>query len=79
MRLPPQRRLGLLRDEPEGRRVRGEGQRVERGFLLVVREVELPRRVVDQVGGDNAVEFLAEGLDGDFIGVGLLVIDVGLG
>jgi hypothetical protein len=68
VRLLPQRGLDLLGDEPEGRRVGCEGERVERGFLLVLREVELARRVVDEVGCDDAVEFFAEGLDWDLEG-----------
>jgi hypothetical protein len=68
VRLLPQRGLDLLGDEPEGGWVGCEGERVERGFLLVLREVELARRVVDEVGCDDAVEFFAEGLDCDLEG-----------
>jgi hypothetical protein len=55
------------------RRVR-EG--LERGFLFDFCQVELPRRVVHDVRRDDPVEFLAEGLDGDLVGGGLLVFDI---
>lgn len=58
-------------DVAERRGVRGVGEGVEGGFLLAVREVELARGAGGEVRGDDAVEFVAEGLDCDCWRVGV--------
>lgn len=64
----------------ERRGVRGVGEGVEGGFLLAVRKVELARGARGEVGGDDAVEFVAEGLDCDCGGGGSVhVRDGGMG
>ena len=40
-------------------------QRLQDGGALARRQVQLPRRTVEEVCCDDAVDLLAEGLDGD--------------
>ena len=59
--------LDGVEDAAEGGRVRGGGEGAEEGGAFLGREVQLARRVVGDVGGDDAGEFGAEGLDGDWV------------
>jgi hypothetical protein len=49
----------------EGRWMGGVGQSLDDGPLLTGREVQLSRRTISEIGGDDPVDLCSEGLYGN--------------
>lgn len=63
VRLVAERPFDGLDDFANGRWMRGGGQGMQQAGPLLGREIQLPRRAIGNVDGDDTSDFFSEGLD----------------